>query len=95
MASAVIELVKICLNALILYGKLKSTYADGLLCDITEKAIGDWWTDIGTFFHNVEPSDGILGPTTVAAMLGLMVVRITGSGRLSYLSQKILWTSLL
>ena len=71
--ASVMELVRLCQTALILYGKLQPTYADGLLCDITEKAINDWWTDIGTFFHNVEPSDGILGPTTVAALLGLML----------------------
>lgn len=71
--ASVMELVKLCQTALIIYGKLLPAYADGLLCDITEKAITDWWSDIGTFFFNIEPSDGILGPTTVAALLGLLM----------------------
>ncbi|KAL8710140.1 MAG: hypothetical protein Q9220_005223 [cf. Caloplaca sp. 1 TL-2023] len=71
--SAVIELVKLCQAALVLFGKLPAEYADGLLCDVTEQAINDWWNDIGVKIYNVEPSDGILGPTTVAAMIGLLI----------------------
>ncbi|KAL9595570.1 MAG: hypothetical protein Q9219_006366 [cf. Caloplaca sp. 3 TL-2023] len=71
--SAVIELVKLCQAALMLFGKLAPEYADGLLCDVTERAINDWWTDIGAEIYNVEPSDGILGPTTVAALIGLLI----------------------
>lgn len=70
---SVMELVRICQTALVMYDKLQPTYADGLLCDVTEKALGEWWTDIGTYFYNVEPSDGGLGPTTVAALLGLLL----------------------
>ncbi|KAI9744452.1 MAG: hypothetical protein M1818_001981 [Claussenomyces sp. TS43310] len=71
--SAVIELVKFCQVSLIMFGKLEQQYADGLLCDITEKAINDWWTEMGYEYYNVEPSDGILGPTTVAALLGMLM----------------------
>ena len=71
--NAVIELVKTCQVALLLFGKLEPEYADGLLCDITEQVIGDWWTEIGTEYFNIDPSDGILGPTTVAALLGLLM----------------------
>ena len=71
--SAVIELVKLCQVALVMFIKLAPEYADGLLCDVTERAINDWWTEIGTDYFNVEPSDGILGPTTVAALLGLLL----------------------
>ena len=70
---SVLELVKLCQLALTIYGKLLPAYADGLLCDITEKAVNDWWTDIGTYIYNVEPTDGILGPSTVAALLGLLI----------------------
>jgi hypothetical protein len=70
---SVMELVRTCQIALVMYDKLQITYADGLLCDVTEKAVNDWWTDIGTYFYNVEPSDGILGPTTVSAILGLLI----------------------
>ncbi|KAK5099093.1 hypothetical protein LTR70_001243 [Exophiala xenobiotica] len=70
---SVMQIVSFCQIALILYGKLESTYADGLLCDITERAVGEWWNEIGIDFHNVEPSDGILGPTTVSALIGLMI----------------------
>jgi hypothetical protein len=71
--ASVIELVKLCQLALTIYGKLPAAYADGLLCDITEKAVNDWWTDIGTYMYNIEPADGILGPSTVAALLGLLI----------------------
>lgn len=71
--SSVMELVRFCQIALVLYGKLETSYADGLLCDHTEKAISEWWNEIGLEFYNVEPSDGILGPTTVSALIGLMV----------------------
>ena len=71
--NAVIELVKLCQVALLLFGKLAPEYADGLLCDVTEQAINDWWTELGTDYFNIEPSDGILGPTTVAALLGMLM----------------------
>ncbi|KAL8867946.1 MAG: hypothetical protein Q9174_005328, partial [Haloplaca sp. 1 TL-2023] len=71
--AAVIELVKLCQAALVLCGKLAPEYADGLLCDVTEEAISQWWNDIGAEVYNVEPSDGILGPTTVAALIGLVL----------------------
>ncbi|KAI9648022.1 hypothetical protein NHQ30_002650 [Ciborinia camelliae] len=70
---AVIELVKLCQVALMIFGKLEQEYADGCLCDVTERAITDWWTEIGSESYNIEPSDGILGPTTVAALLGLLM----------------------
>ncbi|KAJ6144272.1 hypothetical protein N7470_008167 [Penicillium chermesinum] len=70
---AVPELVKQCQIALMVFDKLAPEYVDGLLCDVTEGAIGDWWADIGTDLYNVEPSDGILGPTSVAALLGTLL----------------------
>ncbi|KAI1205448.1 uncharacterized protein F4807DRAFT_443315 [Annulohypoxylon truncatum] len=78
---AVVELVKMCQVALLLFGKLDQVYIDGLLCDITETAIGNWWTEFGAEYYNIEPADGILGPTTVAALLGLLV---GARNRLSY-----------
>lgn len=71
--SSVIELVKLCQVALVLFGKLEPEYADGLLCDVTEKAINDWWVEFGHEYYTVEPHDGILGPTTVAALLGMLM----------------------
>ncbi|EKG18189.1 hypothetical protein MPH_04578 [Macrophomina phaseolina MS6] len=73
LASAVIELVKLCQVALVLFGKLEPEYADGLLCDVTEKAVNDWWIEIGNEYYSIEPHDGILGPTTVAALLGTLM----------------------
>lgn len=78
---AVIELVKLCQTALFLFGMLEQEYMDGLLCDVTEKAINDWWTEIGSEYFNIEPTDGILGPTTVAALLGTL---LGSRNRLSY-----------
>ncbi|KAK0354656.1 hypothetical protein LTR59_003729 [Friedmanniomyces endolithicus] len=71
--AAVIELVKLCQSALMLFGKLEIDYADGLLCDVTERAVTDWWVEIGSEQYDVEPHDGILGPTTVAGLLGLLL----------------------
>lgn len=68
--SAVMELVKQCQMALMMFDKLAPEYVDGLLCDVTETAINDWWTDIGIDLYNIEPNDGVMGPTTVAALLG-------------------------
>lgn len=70
---AVIELVKLCQRALTLFGELEIDYADGLLCDVTERAINDWWVEMGSEQYNIEPHDGILGPTTVAGLLGLLM----------------------
>jgi hypothetical protein len=70
---AVVKLVRLCQLALIVFDKLKLNYADGLLCDVTEKGIRDWWAEFGTDFYNIEPNDGILGPTTVAALLGMVL----------------------
>jgi len=69
---AITELVKFCQVALYFFGHLEREYIDGLLCDVTETAIGNWWTEFGAEYFNVEPTDGILGPTTVAALLGLL-----------------------
>jgi FMN phosphatase YigB (HAD superfamily) len=71
--ASVIELVKLCQVALVLFGKLEPEFADGLLCDVTEKAINDWWIEHGAEYYTVEPHDGILGPTTVAALLGMLM----------------------
>ena len=71
---AIIELVKLCQVALFIFGKLEQEYIDGLLCDVTEQAVGNWWTEVGAEHYNFEPTDGgILGPTTVAALLGMLL----------------------
>ncbi|ORY55497.1 uncharacterized protein BCR38DRAFT_356846 [Pseudomassariella vexata] len=80
-AEAVVELVKLCQVALFIFGKLDQEYIDGLLCDVTERAVGNWWTEFGAEYYNVEPTDGILGPTTVVALLGLLM---GARNRLSY-----------
>lgn len=72
-SASVIELVKLCQVALVLFNVLEPEYADGLLCDVTEKAINDWWIEFGAEYYTVEPHDGILGPTTVAALLGMLM----------------------
>ncbi|USW53758.1 hypothetical protein Slin15195_G070770 [Septoria linicola] len=70
---SVIEIIKLCQSALTLFDKLEIDYADGLLCDVTERAINDWWVEIGSDHYNIEPHDGILGPTTVAGLLGMLM----------------------
>ncbi|KAH9883672.1 hypothetical protein F4778DRAFT_621135 [Xylariomycetidae sp. FL2044] len=80
-SDAVVELVKLCQVALSLFGKLDPLYIDGLLCDMTETAVADWWTECGADYFNAEPTDGILGPTTVVALIGLLM---GARNRLSY-----------
>ncbi|PTB68219.1 hypothetical protein BBK36DRAFT_1114469 [Trichoderma citrinoviride] len=70
---AVVELVKLCQVALYMFDKLDHAYIDGLLCDVTERAISNWWTEVGAEHYNYEPTDGILGPSTVAALLGMLM----------------------
>ena len=72
-SQSVLELIKLCQLALFIFGELDWEYIDGLLCDVTEKAINDWWTEIGSEYFIIEPTDGILGPTTVAALLGTLM----------------------
>ncbi|RDH33122.1 hypothetical protein BDQ94DRAFT_179063 [Aspergillus welwitschiae] len=71
--TAVIELVKQCQIALMMFGNLAPEYVDGLLCDVTEAAINDWWTETGMDLYNIEPSDSMLGPISVAALLGTLM----------------------
>lgn len=82
-SQAVLELIKLCQVALVIFGKLDQAYIDGLLCDLTETAVNNWWIEIGSEYFNIEPADGILGPTTVAALLGTLM---GARNRLSYLS---------
>lgn len=70
---SVTELIKLCQVALYMFEKLDHEYIDGLLCDVTETAIGNWWTEVGAEHYNFEPTDGILGPSTVAALLGMLM----------------------
>ena len=80
-AQSVTELVKLCQAALFIFDKLEQEYIDGLLCDLTETAINNWWIEVGSEYYNAEPTDGILGPTTVAALLGTL---LGARNRLSY-----------
>ncbi|KAG6011200.1 hypothetical protein E4U54_008220 [Claviceps lovelessii] len=70
---SVTELIKLCQVALYMFDKLDPQYIDGLLCDVTERAIGNWWIEVGTEHYNFEPTDGILGPCTVSALLGMLM----------------------
>ncbi|GAO15255.1 hypothetical protein UVI_02006570 [Ustilaginoidea virens] len=72
-AQSVTELVKLCQIALYMFEKLDYQYIDGLICDVTERAIGNWWTELGAEHYNFEPTDGILGPSTVSALLGMLM----------------------
>ncbi|KAM6532135.1 hypothetical protein FSOLCH5_001568 [Fusarium solani] len=72
-SQAVIELIKLCQVALYMFDKLGHEFIDGLLCDKTEMAINNWWIEVGAEHYNFEPTDGILGPTTVSALLGMFM----------------------
>ncbi|KAF5021594.1 hypothetical protein F66182_6376 [Fusarium sp. NRRL 66182] len=70
---AVVELIKLCQVTLYMFDKLGHQYIDGLLCDKTETAINNWWIEVGAEHYNFEPTDGILGPSTVSALLGMFM----------------------
>jgi hypothetical protein len=70
---SVTELVKLCQVALYMFEKLDHEYIDGLLCDVTERAVSNWWIEVGAEHYNFEPTDGILGPSSVAALLGMLL----------------------
>ncbi|PYH96363.1 hypothetical protein BO71DRAFT_417834 [Aspergillus ellipticus CBS 707.79] len=67
------QLVKQCQIALLMFGNLAPEYVDGLLCDVTEAAISNWWTETGMDLFNIEPSDIMLGPISVVALLGTLM----------------------
>jgi hypothetical protein len=69
--STVIDLVKLVQSCLYLYGLQSAELLDGLMCDVTERNIVQWWNLYGTILYDVEPTDGIFGPTTVAGILGM------------------------
>ena len=71
--SAAVELVRLCQIGLVLFRELDREYTDGLLCDVTVSALKRWWAEIGMDYFNAEPNDGVLGPTTVSALLGLLL----------------------
>lgn len=70
-SSTVVDLVNLVQSCLYLFGELTSDILDGLLCDVTERSLVEWWNTYGTPFYDIEPTDGILGPTTVAGILGM------------------------
>lgn len=70
-SSTVMDLVKLVQSCLYLFGVLSGDILDGLLCDVTERSLIEWWNRYGTPFYDIEPTDGILGPTTVAGLLGM------------------------
>lgn len=82
---AVIELVTLIQISLFYCGLLEPQYVDGLLCDETVHGIQAWWNKWGRLRFNSKATDGTLGPTTVAAILGF----ITGiRNRLASLNYK-------
>ena len=70
---AAVELVRLCQIALVLFKQLPREYNDGLLCDVTTTALKKWWAEVGTDYFNIEPNDGVLGPSTVSALLGVLI----------------------
>ncbi|KAK9247850.1 hypothetical protein V1506DRAFT_530850 [Lipomyces tetrasporus] len=71
--SAVINIVKLVQISLFYFGLFRRSDINGLLCDLTERAINAWWHDVGVPHYRVDPADKVLGPTTIAAILGMVV----------------------
>lgn len=70
----VIELITL-LQTSLSYFHLYHGDKDGLLCEGTEKAISSWWAKYGKFYLGLErpKNEGTLGPTTVAALISLVL----------------------
>lgn len=68
-----ITLIQISLNYFKLRGK--NIVKDGLLCNGTKRAIGEWWDNYGKLYLGVEKprNEATLGPTTVAALISLVL----------------------
>ncbi|KAK9493970.1 hypothetical protein V1508DRAFT_414057 [Lipomyces doorenjongii] len=71
--NAAINIVKLVQVSLYYFGLFRRYDINGLLCDLTERAINAWWHDIGVPHYRVDPVDKVLGPTTIAAILGMVV----------------------
>lgn len=66
------ELVRLVQISLATFGCLNFAYIDGLFCEKTEQAIGDWWHDFGDIIKREAPNEeSVLGPMTVATILGV------------------------
>ena len=70
---AVKELVMLVQICLVDFKLLDPNFVDGLLCDKTVEKIKDWWRLFGSAYYGTTPKDGLLGPTTVAAILGFVL----------------------
>ena len=70
---AAIELVRLVQCALCIYGYFPSKHIDGLLCDLTETSLFKWREEMRHLFVSTESNDGILGPSSVALLLGLLL----------------------
>ncbi|KAH3666678.1 hypothetical protein WICMUC_005495 [Wickerhamomyces mucosus] len=70
---AVKELVTLVQISLVNFKLLDPFFVDGLLCDKTEKNIQIWWGLFGSVYYGTEPKDGILGPSTLSAILGFVL----------------------
>jgi len=65
-----VMLVQICL---VDFKLLDPNFVDGLLCDKTISKIKEWWRLFGSAYYFTTPKDGLLGPTTVSAILGFVL----------------------
>lgn len=69
---AVEELVTLVQIALVDFKLHDPHYVDGLLCDMTERNIQKWWNNFGSYCF-MQPKDGIIGPSTVSALIGFIL----------------------
>ncbi|CCH44075.1 hypothetical protein BN7_3634 [Wickerhamomyces ciferrii] len=70
---AVKELVSLVQICLVDFKLLDPNFVDGLLCDKTIEKIDDWWKMFGSAYYGTTPKDGLLGPSTVSAILGFVL----------------------
>lgn len=71
----VLGLITLIQKALCYFKLLNPEYIDGIFCQYTEKAINEWWLSYGRYYLGIErpKNEGILGPTTVAALISLVL----------------------
>ncbi|TFK28727.1 hypothetical protein FA15DRAFT_664761, partial [Coprinopsis marcescibilis] len=70
--STVLELVKLIQAGLSIFGCYKSP-VDGLLCDSTLDAINQWMTEIGEPLLGLEPTERVVDPMLISALLSLIL----------------------
>ncbi|ODQ64386.1 hypothetical protein NADFUDRAFT_27149, partial [Nadsonia fulvescens var. elongata DSM 6958] len=67
------ELVMIIQLSLYYFGYFQANYIDGLLCDHTQRAIKEWWENVGKQRYFLKPTEDPMCRQSVAGIIGLVM----------------------